>query len=144
MTAQIATDPLALENISDARLLSEYAAARAVATEALIAKGHLEQEIYRRMEVRGAKAIPDETFVCQLTQELIYEQESFRPLLEIFNAPDLATCFIPEHMEPVAAKWKTQRVLMLARHYGDAALAIVEAAKQPGRKSLKFQRREND
>ena len=58
--------------LSDTQLLLQYEDSRAVANTALILKGHLEQEIYRRMEERGARAIPDETFVCQLTQELIY------------------------------------------------------------------------
>ena len=127
--------------LSDIELLAQYEASRAAATEALIAKGHLEQEIYRRMEERGAKAIPDETFVCEIAQENIYEKGRFTALLEIFNATDLETCFIGEHMERVPADWKTGKVLALARRYGDVALAIVETAKQPGRKSLKFQRR---
>ena len=127
--------------LSDIELLAQYEDSRIAVSSALIAKGHLEQEIYLRMEVRGAKAIPDETFICEITQETMYDQEAFRPLLEVFHEFHLNTCYIPEHMEPVAAKWQTNRVLALARRYGDVALTIVEKAKQPGRKSLKFQRR---
>ena len=132
---------VALKDLSDVDLLAQYEDSRDEASVALIVKGHLEQEIYRRMEERGARAIPDGEYICEMTQGSIYDQESFRPLLEIFNPADLVTCFTPEHMEPVAAKWQTTRVLALARRYGNAALAIVEKAKQPGGRSLKFQRR---
>ena len=135
---------VALKDLSDVDLLAQYEDSRDEASVALIVKGHLEQEIYRRVDERGARAIPDSTFVCEVTQESIYDQEAFRPLLEVFHEFHLNTCYTPEHMEPVAAKWTTVKVLALARRYGDAALAIVEQAKQPGRKSLKFQRREND
>ena len=137
-----AVSPPGPPELSDTQLLAQYDDSRTAASAALIAKGHLEQEIYRRMEERGAKAIPDETFVCEIAQENIYEKGRFTALLEIFNPTDLATCFIGEHMERVPADWKTGKVLALARRYGDAALAIVEKAKQPGRKTLKFQRRE--
>ena len=140
MTTQIHIEAW-VESLSDTQLLDQYEDSRNAVVSAQRVKGHLEQEIYRRMEERGAKAIPDETFVCEISQASIYDQDSFRPLLEVFNAPDLETCFTPEHTEPVAAKWTTGKVLALARRYGDAALAIVAKAKQPGPRSLKFQRR---
>ena len=127
--------------LSDTQLLAQYEDSRSAATAALIAKGHLEQEIYRRMEERGATAIPDSTFVCEIAQNSVYDQGSFSPLLEIFNELDLNTCYIPEHVEPVAAKWQTGKVLALARRYGDAALAIVAKARIPGPRNLNFQRR---
>ena len=129
------------QTLTDTQLLAQYQDSRTAVSAALIAKCHLEQEIYLRMEVRGAKAIPDETFICEITQNSVYDQGSFSPLLEIFNELDLNTCYIPEHTAPVPAKWQTIRVLALARRYGNAALAIVEKARIPGPRNLNFQRR---
>ena len=133
----------ALASMGDSNLLKMFAREKANLERKQRFVGRCEQEIYRRMDERGAKAIPDEAFTCEMVQEMVYDQASFTPLLEVFNPADLATCFTPEHIRSVsiAAKWTTVKVLALARRYGDTTLAIVEKARQPGRRSLKFNRR---
>ena len=106
--------------------------------------GHLEQEILRRMESRAATAIPSEEFVCEAVIRYQYDQPSFGPLKELFNESDLGTCFIPAHQETVEVldKWTTQKVLALAKRYGQEAIEIVEKARLPAARQLRFARRD--
>lgn len=105
--------------------------------------GHLELEMIRRMEARGAVGIPDERFTCEMKVTRNYDQLSLAPLKEVFNREDLNHCFTPAHEEvvQVADKWDVRKVIPLAKRYGIEATRIVEKATLPGRRSLVFQRK---
>ncbi len=142
MTLQIHTDPLswACKTLADSQLLEQYEASRAAASAALIAKGHLEQEIYRRMDERGATAIPDNTYVCELVQQNTYLQEAFTPLKEVLVRADLESVLMPAHPETVQVpdKWNTGKLLALARRLPEVK-EIVDQARTEGRPKLKFE-----
>ena len=105
--------------------------------------GRLEQEILRRMEERGARAIPSNTFVCEGVQDHTYDQASFTPLKEVLIEADLKTVLTPGYAEVVWVpdKWATKKVLELARKYPPVK-AVLDKARIEGRLKLKFQKRE--
>jgi hypothetical protein len=92
--------------------------------------GHLEHEVYQRIEERGAKAIPSEAYIG--------------PLKEVFNEADLRRCLTPAHSERVEIqdKWATTTVKSLAVKYGAEALRIVDHARMETRGRLIFKRRD--
>ena len=106
--------------------------------------GHMEQEAYRRMEERGATAIPSETYICELALKASYDQIGFTALKAIFHESDLAQCLTPAHTEEVDVpdKWATGTVKSLATKYGADALRIVDRAKTEDRGKLIFKLRE--
>ena len=105
--------------------------------------GHLEQEILRRIKESGGTMLPSETFLCELKSTNSYDQTAFRPFLELLNEADLETVFTPAHSEQVTVedRWDTQKLIALARRYGDEAKAIIERAKVPSGRKLKFEKR---
>jgi hypothetical protein len=107
--------------------------------------GHMEHEAYRRMEERGATAIPSEDYICELALKTSYDQIGFTPLKEVFNESDLERCLTPAHTEAVEVpdKWATATVKSLATKYGADALRIVDRAKFEDRGKLTFKRRDN-
>ena len=106
--------------------------------------GHLEHEVYQRIEERGAKAIPSEAYICELETNNAYDQLSFGPLKEVFNEADLRRCLTPAHSERVEVqdKWATTTVKSLAAKYGAEALRIFENARMETRGRLIFKRRD--
>jgi len=106
--------------------------------------GHLEHEVYQRIEERGAKAIPSEAYICELETNAKYDQPSFGPLKEVFNEADLKRCLIPAHTEEIEVKdkWATTTVKSLAVKYGAEALRIFENARMETRGRLIFKRRD--
>ncbi len=106
--------------------------------------GHLEHEVYQRIEERGAKAIPSEAYICELETNAKYDQPSFGPLKEVFNEADLKRCLTPAHTEEVEVKdkWTTATVKSLAAKYGAEALRIFENARTETRGRLIFKRRD--
>ena len=106
--------------------------------------GHLEHEVYQRIEERGAKAIPSEAYICELETNAKYDQPSFGPLKEVFNEADLKRCLTPAHTEEVEVKdkWTTATVKSLAAKYGAEALRIFENARMETRGRLIFKRRD--
>ena len=107
-------------------------------------KGRLEQEAFRRMEERGAKAIPSINYICEIQQKSDYDQLAFTPLKEIFNSDDLKRCLTPAHTKEIEVpeRWATTTVKAVAAKYGDRAKAIVENARTETRGRLKFARRD--
>ena len=142
-TGSNTTNPPGYADLADELLIGAYAAASRELSWAQAALGRIEQAILQRMEERGATAIPDETYRCELHVSHTYEQASFAPFLEILTAADLETVFVPAHIEPVRVKdkWDTQKLIALARRYGDEAKAIIERAKQESGRRLKFEKR---
>ena len=106
--------------------------------------GHLEHEVYQRIEERGAKAIPSEAYICELETNAKYDQPSFGPLKEVFNEADLKRCLTPAHTEEIEVKdkWATTTVKSLATKYGAEALRIFENARMETRGRLIFKRRD--
>ena len=106
--------------------------------------GHLEHEVYQRIEERGAKAIPSEAYVCEINVKNDYDQLAFTPLKEVFNEADLRRCLTPAHAERVEVqdKWATTTVKSLATKYGAEALRIVDHARMETRGRLIFKRRD--
>ena len=143
------TEPLvslARSSKSDEALLRQYAYLCHETERLRTAAGRVEQELFRRMEERGATSIPNDTFICEAVTKNEYNQEGFKPLLEIFSGADVDTCFIPAHPSQaiIPEKWITAKVKALARRYGDVALGIVEKARIPGPRHLTFHPRTND
>jgi len=136
-------------HLDDDELLAEMEHIGAILDGFKNTLGHLEQEAYRRMEERGAKAIPSETYVCEINVKNDYDQLAFTPLKEIFNDADLKRCLIPAHTEEVKVpdKWITVTVKSLSTEYGadhprGNAPKVVETARTETRGRLVFKRRD--
>jgi len=131
-------------HLTDDELLAEMEHIGAILDGFKNTLGHLEMEVYRRIEERGATSIPSETYICEMETGFKYDQPSFGPLKEIFNDADLKRCLTPAHTEEVkvADKWTTATVKSLAVKYGAEALRIFENARTESRGRLKFARRE--
>ena len=131
-------------HLSDDELLAEMEHIGAILDGFKATLGHLEMEVYRRIEERGATSIPSETYICEMETGWKYDQPSFGPLKEVFNDADLAKCLTPAHTEEVKVedKWTTATVKSLANKYGSEALRIFENAQTESRGRLKFARRE--
>ena len=129
---------------TDDELLAEMEHIGAILDGFKATLGRLEQEVYRRIEERGATSIPSETYICEMETGFRYDQRSFGPLKEIFNDADLKKCLTPAHTEEVkvADKWTTATVKSLAVKYGAEAMKIFENARTESRGRLKFARRE--
>ena len=57
-----------LATMVDEALLQAFAKGQANLEAQQRFVGHVEQECYRRMKARGATAIPDNTFICELVE----------------------------------------------------------------------------
>ena len=115
----------------DDRLLREYLMMNdsRVLLQSLMLRA--EQELYRRMELRGATGIPSNEFECVLEPRYDYDQGRLAALKEVFVEADLAKCLTPEHLtnpELVPDRWDLRKTLPTAKRYGDEALDIVGAA----------------
>ena len=138
-----------IAHLSDDELLAEMEHIGAILDGFKNTLGHLEQEAYRRMEERGAKAIPSGTYICEINVKNDYDQLAFTPLKEIFNDADLKRCLIPAHTEEVKVpdKWITVTVKSLSTEYGadhprGNAPKVVETARTETRGRLVFKRRD--
>ena len=142
---QTTTTEIAAESLSDEALLEAYAQAQALAKSWADKAGRIEWEMRKRMEGRGAMAIPSDTFICELQPRSTYDQTSFTPLKEILMQTDLIECLEPAHEETrqVPDKWNTAKVKAAARRYGHEAQRIVDQATRPDVPKLKVQRRED-
>jgi len=131
-------------NLSDEELLSELEHITAIRDGFSETLGRLEQEAFRRMEERGAKAIPSINYICEIQNKSDYDQLAFTPLKEIFNSDDLKRCLSPAHTKEIEVpeRWATTTVKAVAAKYGDRAKAIVENARTETRGRLKFSRRD--
>ena len=131
-------------NLSDEELLSELEHITAIRDGFSETLGRLEQEAFRRMEERGAKAIPSIDYICEIQNKSDYDQLAFTPLKEIFNSDDLKRCLTPAHTKEIEVpeRWATTTVKAVAAKYGDRAKAIVENARTETRGRLKFSRRD--
>ena len=131
-------------SLSDEELLSELEHIPAIRDGFSETLGRLEQEAFRRMEERGAKAIPSEAYICEIQNKSDYDQLAFTPLKEIFNDADRKRCLTPAHTKEIEVpdRWATTTVKAVAAKYGDRAKAIVENARTETRGRLKFSRRD--
>ncbi len=131
-------------SLSDEELLSELEHITAIRDGFSETLGRLEQEAFRRMEERGAKAIPSEAYICEIQNKSDYDQLAFTPLKEIFNDADRKRCLTPAHTKEIEVpdRWATTTVKAVAAKYGDRAKAIVENARTETRGRLKFSRRD--
>ena len=128
---------------SDELLLKTYAYLSGYLSRVQGDLGRIEQAILQRMEERGATAIPDETYRCEMHVSHTYQQPLLTPLLEVLNKVELDACYVPAHEElvKVDAKWRVQQLLAVARRRGAEALAIIERAKIESGRKLKFEKR---
>ena len=142
-TGSNTTNPPGYADLADELLIGAYAAASRELSWAQAALGRIEQAILQRMEERGATAIPDETYRCELVTTNIYQQSLLTPLLEILNGVELDACYVPSHEEMVEtpAKFKIQQLLAVARRRGTEALEVVEQAKVESGRRLRFEKR---
>lgn len=127
---------------SDALLLSGYEIAQKMMAQ-------LRQEIETRMLERNAVAIPDDTYLCEMPKRYTYFHEKFAPLKEALSSQELGECWdaawaetIPEHVEQHPETWNTVKLLKVARRHGDEAMRVIENARNEGRGSLTFRRKE--
>ena len=131
-------------HLSDDELLAEMEHIGAILDGFKNTLGHLEQEVYHRIEERKATSIPSEAYICEINTKKDYDQFAFTPLKEILNEADLKQCLIEAHTKEVEVldKWATVTVKRLATRYGAEALRIVENARTETRGRLKFARRD--
>ena len=132
------------EELTDQSLLHAYADELDSIKMSQAESGRIQQELIRRMAERQATSIPSEKFICELKQVNSYDQASLTPLLEIFNKPELSSCYQPayEEMVTVPAKWRIQQVIAAARRRGIEAQEVVDRARIPGAPSLSFKERQ--
>ncbi len=123
-------------------LLKGYAAFSELVKDAQKAQGKLQQEIFRRLDEDGATFFDDETYDCHVESAAQYDRTKLTRLKEIFNLADFCKAWIPEHDEPVPAKWNMTQVKKLCAKYGDRAKAILAQATLEPQRSLKFGRKE--
>lgn len=133
--------PHHLNLISDDQLLQGYSDLLEAVALWKDRLGRQEWEIRKRVESRGATAIPSDTFICEVVPKAVYDHTRFTPLKEILSESDLAVCWREEHPETVMVpeKWNTVKAKAAARRYGAEAQAVVESAitLMPG--ALKFE-----
>ena len=136
----IGTEPYGM--MEDAKLLAAYDMLTKEIAET-------RREIESRMVTRNAVAIPDDTYLCEMPMRYTYFHEKFAPLKEVLSTQELAECWsptwdetIPEHVEHHSEVWNTNKLLKVARRHGDAAMKVVENARNEGRGSLTFKRKE--
>ena len=129
-----------LVDMPDSNLLEVFAKARANLEAQQQFVGHCEQELYRRMGDRGATAIPDNTYVCELKAQNTYIQEALTPLKEVLVEADLNSVLIAAHQETVDVpdKWNTVKILRLGRRQPEVR-AILDQARIEGRPKLTFE-----
>lgn len=109
---------------------------------------HMEQDIYRRIQERGGTTLPvadnngELIWTCEQVDSYTYDHSQFTPLLEKFNKTELEECYIPEHDEmlTVPAKWYTSILKAVAKKHGDGAPELVDRARVPTGRKLKFER----
>ena len=128
--------------LADDRLLYAYR----VAQEEVAA---LRQEIEMRMMERGATAIPDDHYLCEMPKRFSYDPALFTPLKEVLSSQELDQCWkapwdetVPEHVENHPERWDTVKLLAVARRHGAGALQVVKAARTEARGGLVFKRRD--
>ena len=128
--------------VDDGQLLAAFEYSLAEAQHWQIASGHLEQDIHRRLEERGAKAIPSNHYICELSMRNMYDQAAFTPLKELLVQADLDVVLRPAHTETVAIpdEWYTQKILALGRRLPEVQ-HVVDSARRELRGKLKFERR---
>ena len=116
---------------SDHELLAVYTAVQDTLRDMRDQAGRIEMELLTRMRERGATSIPDSAFMCELVEDVKYDQSAFTPLKEAFIPSDLETVFTPAHEETkvVPESWNTVKVKAMARKYGAVALEVVEKAR---------------
>ena len=113
--------------LSDEVLLNEYRMALARIHHWTEEAGRNEWEIKKRMEARGATAIPSDIYICEMISKNSYDKTRFAPLKELLTSVDLASCLVPAHevTHLVEDKWNTVKVKALARRYGNEAQRVV-------------------
>ena len=143
---ELTTDqPLTI--LSDPGILRAYENTLATLERCKKATGELEQEIFRRIQARGGTTLPvadqatgELIWTCEQVDSYSYDHSQFTPLLEKFNKTELNKCYFPAHDEPVPAKWDTQKLKAVAKRHGDGAPELVERARVPVGRKLKFER----
>ena len=127
-----------LHVLTDEDLLNELSRANVDLDKAKARKGRIEQELFSRMEQRGATGIPSDRYKCDIKVTYTYTPEVLVALKEMFYDQELATCWTPEHDEPVPEKWNITKARPIAKRHGDKALSIIEQAKVEKSRSLDF------
>ena len=130
-----------LTDLTDDALLEEFARAKAFKDQFTRQAGQVEQELYRRMEERGATGIRGTEFICEKTVANTYAQGLLTELKVELDSADLEIVLTPAHPETVPDKWEIQKLTALVTRLGGKPLRIFENAREPGRTSLKFEQR---
>ena len=127
--------------LSNTALCATYEEALAEVAAAQAAADRILQQLYQRIEEEpGRLILPNDRYICEIqAPPTRYDDSRLVPLREIFTAEELRTCVT------IVEKWNKTKALPLAKRYGDAALAIVEAAKEPvtSRGRIKFEKKGN-
>ena len=136
----------AIGTISDVELLRWYERQQLALSTAKDIEGHLQQEIFRRMDKSGGTMIPSDEFVCEAEVRNTYDQTAFKPFLEILSKVELVNTFIPAHEETILVndKWNTQKLIAVAKKYGTKALRIIDRARLPGERKLRFSSKQKE
>lgn len=136
----------AIGTISDVELLRWYERQQLALSTAKDIEGHLQQEIFRRMDKSGGTMIPSDEFICEDERRNTYDQAAFKAFGEIFSSSELAQVFTAAHVEEIQVgdKWDTRKVISLAKKYGDAALRIIDQARLPGERKLRFSSKQKE
>ena len=134
-----------IRELSDENLLRLYNESLILLTELTAQIGHYEQEIYHRMEARGATLISTDLYTCESPMRYEYPPGCFTPLKELLTDGQLVTCYtpahremVPEHYENCPEWWDTRRTLSLAKKLGSEVLATIDRQRIPKRMPLKL------
>ena len=127
--------------IDPSALLDTYAGALVTLEQAKKDVADLEHKIYQLIdEVPGRLILPNFMYVCEIVPpKNKYNDARLVPLKELLG-DDLDACW------QLVDKWDMRKAIPAAKRRGDAAMAILEGAKeQPtSRGKLKFERKKHD
>ena len=134
-----------IRELSDENLLLQYNECLILLAKLTAQIGHYEQEIYHRMEIRGATMISTDKYSCESPPRYEYPLGCFTPLKELLTAGELATCYTPAHREMVPEHYEdhpeqrdTRKVLSVAKKLGGDVQATVDRQRIPRRMPLKL------
>ena len=136
-----------IQDVSDEHLLRMCYECHADMTKLTAEMGRYEQEIYRRMEARGATLISTDMYSCESPMRYEYPLGCFTPLKELLTDGELVTCYtpahremIPEHYEDFPERWDTRKTLSLMKKLGGDVQATVDRQRIPKRMPLKLKK----
>lgn len=127
-----------LTGLTDQELADMYEAAEINLQKAQKAHGHIQQEIFRRLELRGSRAIQGTGQVYEAVYRYEYDQGKLGSVIELLTPDQKSEAWIPETTKIVPGRYDIRKLQSVCREYhGKEALELIEAARVEKGRSLK-------